>query len=94
MYSADWIRRYVLHPEEVATYYRSAIAFGKVRFVEEEEELRRILWLFAKKYSPVGADQAIHKEIESEIRATALVEIQIEHMTGKEAIELLRARKQ
>lgn len=83
-----------VHPEAVATYYRSAIAFGKVRFITDEEQVRKIMWTFAKKYAPVGMDDAINHEIETEIRATELVEIQIEHMTGKEAIELLRARKQ
>jgi len=77
-------------PERLLTRFRSAIAFGRARVLEDPAEIRAAARLFGLKYNPDA--EAIEKEIDREWPALACVEIAIEHMTGKEAQELSRER--
>ena len=79
-------------PEKYTTFYRSVIAFGRARLVEELEEIRRIATMLATKYSADFQD-GIPKEIDSSIKHMAIIEMVIDHMTGKEAIELVKKEK-
>ena len=78
-------------PEKYTTYFRSVIAFGKVRLVEDAEEMRRVATVLAMKYSADFAE-GIPAEIDSSIRNMAIIEMTIDHMTAKEAIELVKMR--
>ena len=78
-------------PEKYTTYFRSVIAFGKVKIIENAEEIRRVATILAMKYSP-GFEDGISKEINSSINRMAIIEMTIEHMTAKEAIELIKKR--
>lgn len=78
-------------PEEYTTYFRSVIAFGKVRIIEDEAEKRKAIEELAAKYTPDDEEGRL-KEIEREYNILCMIEFDIEHMTGKEAIELVRAR--
>lgn len=78
-------------PEEYTTYFRSVIVFGKARILEDEAERRHALEVLAEKYSPED-EQGRLKEIDKCFKRVCLVEIAIEHMTGKEAIELIRMK--
>ncbi len=78
-------------PEEYTTYFRSVIVFGRARVLAEDLEKRRAIELLVKKYSPDQEDW--FKEIEASFKQVCMVEIQIEHMSGKEAIELVRMRE-
>lgn len=75
-------------PKEYTTYFRSVIAFGKVRIVEDNAEKRRGLDLLADKYSPHET-----AEISKLINALYVLEMDIEHLTGKEGRELAEQRK-
>ena len=79
-------------PEEYTTYFRSVIAFGKIRLVEDLDEVRRIATVLAMKYSADFAE-GIPAEIDSSINHMAIIEMEIEHMTAKEAIELVKMGK-
>lgn len=79
-------------PEKYTTYFRSVIAFGKVRLVEDVEDIRRIATILATKYSP-DFTEGIPAEIDSSIKNMAIIELDVEHMTAKEAIELVKERK-
>lgn len=79
-------------PEEYTTYFRSVIVFGKARILEDEAERRLALEVLAEKYSPED-EQGRLKEIDKCFKRVCLVEIVIEHMTGKEAIELIRMKQ-
>ena len=76
-------------PEEFTTYFRSAIVFGKAKFVENEEEKIEALRKLSDKYSP-GIDPT--DEIAKFLKAVEIIEIAIDTMTGKESIELTRKR--
>lgn len=78
---------------EFTTYFRSAIAFGKARILEGEEERLEAFWALAEKYSGNETEGAKHEEITTQGKFCHIIAIEIEHMTGKEAIELVRAKK-
>lgn len=78
-------------PEEFTSYFRSVIVFGKACFVESTEEKVAALRLLGDKYSP-GIDP--EAEIARFIKTVCIVRIVIDSVTGKEAIELTRARTQ
>ncbi|OFV69215.1 pyridoxamine 5'-phosphate oxidase family protein [Acetobacterium wieringae] len=77
--------------KEYTTYFRSVIAFGKARIVEGDEKLGAFLSL-VKKYSGDQPEKSQHKEIDECLHAY-IIAIDIEHITGKEAIEFVRAKK-
>ncbi len=81
-------------PEEYTTYFRSAIAFGKVRVLEDDAEKKEALMKLAMKYSRTMGEEGCKAEMEKSFQAVGMIELEIEHMTGKEAIELVRAKKQ
>jgi len=78
-------------PEKYTTYFRSAIAFGQARILEDPAEIRTAITAIAEKYSP-DYKEGIPAEINSSMASLCIVEITIDHLTGKEAIELVRAR--
>jgi nitroimidazol reductase NimA-like FMN-containing flavoprotein (pyridoxamine 5'-phosphate oxidase superfamily) len=78
-------------PQEYTTYFRSVIAFGKARILKDDEQKRHALEILAVKYSP-GHEQGCLQEIDKMLKQVCIVELDIEHMTGKEAIELVKAK--
>lgn len=77
-------------PEEFTTYFRSVIAFGKARFLCDETDKRAALTLLAEKYSP--GEPGLEAEITKDFNHLLMVEITIEHLSGKESIELVRSK--
>ncbi|MGE5603399.1 MAG: pyridoxamine 5'-phosphate oxidase family protein [Nitrososphaerales archaeon] len=78
-------------PQRFATNYRSAIVFGRARVITDDETKRHALELLVQKYSP-GYEREGAAEIDKEWKAVAVVEVRIEHMTGKEALGLASLR--
>lgn len=78
--------------EKFTTYFRSVIVFGKAHLVEDIDEIRRIAMVLAMKYSADFKDR-IPKEIDSLINNMAIIEMSIDHMTAKEAIELVTMKQ-
>ena len=78
--------------DEYTTYFRSVIAFGRVRFIEDETEKRQALVWLGERFNP-GDKEGLDKEMAKGFSHLHMVEITIDHLTGKEAIELVRARK-
>ena len=75
-------------PEEYTTYFRSVIAFGTVRILEDDNEKREAVRMLAVKYAPDDSEENREQAIEREWKPLCMLEMKIEHMTGKEAIEL------
>ena len=78
-------------PEEYTTYFRSVIAFGTARVLEDPWEKRQALAALAAKYSP-DQEEGRNEEIRAQFANVTMVELTVEHMTGKEAIELVREK--
>ncbi|MBQ9165811.1 MAG: pyridoxamine 5'-phosphate oxidase family protein [Oscillospiraceae bacterium] len=79
--------------ESYTTHYRSAIAFGRAKVLTNDEEKRSALLKLAEKYSPDMGRIRHEQEMEKSWAAVTLVEIAVEHMTGKECIELVRQKE-
>lgn len=79
-------------PAEFTTYFRSVIAFGRVRVIDDEVAKRAAIELLAKRYSPDESPESVAAEIDGTWRALCMLELVVEHLTGKEAKELLQAR--
>lgn len=79
-------------PEEYTTYFRSAIAFGKVRVIDNENEKRNAIEKLAVRYTPNDEEGRL-KKIEREYKILCMFELDIEYMTGKEAMKLVKEKK-
>lgn len=76
-------------PEEFTTYFCSAIAFGKARVLQDEAEKYNAMKLLSMRYSPTESAR-MDDEIARNRAQLTVIELQIEHLTGKAAIELVR----
>ena len=77
--------------EEFTTYFTSAIVFGRIKIVSDnaDPEKLRGLELLADKYSPAVDKNLREKEL-ARIGAVKILILEIEHLSGKAARELLR----
>ena len=76
--------------EKYTSYFRSVIVFGKVRILEDDQEKYKSIEQLAVKYAPDDREEERKKAIEQEWNAFCMLELTIEHMTGKEAKELAK----
>ena len=80
-------------PEKFTTYYRSVIAFGRVHILESDEEKMNAIRILARKYSGDQGAEGIDREIGKDFANLCMLQFDIEHLTGKEAIELVRMKE-
>ena len=81
-----------IKPKEYTTYYRSVIVFGKARILENDDEKLKAINALALKYNPNDSEQSRNMTINREYNRLCIIELSIEHMTGKEAIELVNKK--
>ena len=74
--------------EELTTYFRSIILFGKAKILQDDDEIYQAVNALGLKYC--NDEVAVEKEIQREWKDLCCVEITIEHLTGKQAIELVK----
>ncbi len=80
-------------PEEYTTYFRSVIAFGRIRVLDGEGEKRAAIEKLAVKYAPEDTAVNRSRAIEHEWKPLCMLEMTVDHVTGKEAIELVKERQ-
>lgn len=85
------IEQDIIHPKEYTTYFRSVIAFGRIHIVEDDVEKLSAARLLSERYNP-GDDEGFQKELEKGFARMLAIRFDIEHLTGKEAIELVRQK--
>ncbi|MEI0702749.1 pyridoxamine 5'-phosphate oxidase family protein [Brachyspira intermedia] len=78
-----------IKPKEYTTYYRSVIVFGKAFIIEDDNQKRKAIEKLALKYYPNDNESNRNNVINKEYDAFYIIELHIEYMTGKEAIELV-----
>ena len=76
-------------PAVYTTYYRSVTVFGKMRILETDEEKRAAIEKLAVKYAPDDSEENRNEAIRREWKGLCVLEMRVEHMTGKKASELL-----
>ena len=81
-----------VQPEKYTTFFRSVIVFGRIHIIEDEKEKLEIVRMLGNRYNP-NQDDALQKEIESGLSRLLAIRFDIEHLTGKEAIELVKQHK-
>lgn len=69
-------------PDKFVTFYESAIAFGRVKLVEDDAEKRKILEYILEKYSQ-GFIEEGKAYIEKEWDRVAVYKMDVEHLTAK-----------
>lgn len=80
-------------PEEYTTYFRSVIAFGRIRIIEDNSEKRAAIEKLAIKYAPEDIAANRDDAISREWKPLCMLEMTIDYVTGKEAIELVKERE-
>ena len=80
-----------VQPARYTTFYRSVIAFGRIHIIEDEAEKLETARMFGNRYNP-NQEDALQKELESGFARMLMIRFDIEHLTGKEAIELMKQR--
>lgn len=79
-------------PEEFTVYFRSVIVFGRAAVVTDETEALRAITCLAEKYSPNESGERKNHAIEAEKARMTITCLTPEHITGKQAIELVPGR--
>ena len=88
------VDRHDVVAEEFTTYFTSAIAFGRIRLVEDNDDPDKMrgLELLADKYSSTANPERRAAEL-ARLSAVVVPVMTIEHLTGKAARELIRDGK-
>lgn len=81
----------LIKPDEFTTYFRSVIVKGSIHTVATRDEMIKGLLFLCEKYSP---GMAPDDEIAKCINHVCVLRLDIDCMTGKEAIELVRKRSE
>ena len=87
------IARDDVHPSTLTTHFQSVIVFGRVRIVEDEQEKRAAIEAIAARYAPAFIDKG-RAEIADSWNRMHLIALDVQHITGKEARELMNQRRQ
>lgn len=75
-------------PDKYTTYYKSVIAFGRAHVVDDPDEKLASLRLLGERYNP-GQEEALVAEMAKGAAHLHMVRIDIEHLSGKQCIELV-----
>ena len=76
--------------EKLTTLFKSVVVFGRAKIMSDTEKIKSAMTVFGLKYN--NDINAVKKEIERERSGLCCVEITIEHITGKQAIELVKRK--
>lgn len=78
-----------IHPETYTTYFKSVIAFGDVRIIEDDAEKMQVLEELGRRCNPNDAE-GLKKEIAVGFKRCLILEMSIDRLTGKQSIELVK----
>ena len=78
--------------ERFTTHFRSASAFGRIRVVEDVEEMRTLTAVLGEKYNP-GHPAELAAEIDGALSRLCVLVMDVNRLTGKEARELMEQRR-
>lgn len=71
--------------------HRQQLPTEECKRLLEGEEKAEALRLLGRRYNP-GEEEALQREINKAAEHTAVFQLEIEHLSGKEAIELARTK--
>lgn len=76
--------------EKLTTYFKSVVAFGTARMIEDDAEKRSAIEKLTAKFASDQPEQKRSEEITKNLSVLGMIEMTIEHMTGKQALELTK----
>ena len=82
------IDRDEVHPESFTTHFKSVIAFGRIHIIDDDEERLAALRMLGRRHAPHDA-AGLQREIDKNYGRVLLLRLDIEYLTGKQAIELV-----
>lgn len=77
-----------VHPESFTTYFRSVIVFGPIRIIEDESKRLEAVKIIGRRCNP--DEHELEAELAKGFSRVVMLEMSIERITGKQAIELLK----
>ena len=80
----------VIQPLEYTTYFKSVIIFGNIEILEDNESKIEPLKKLGSKYAPNNTEEALDKEIQVGINNLVILKLNIDKISGKQAIELMK----
>jgi hypothetical protein len=80
-----------VQPKKYTTFFRSVIAFGRIHIIDDEQEKTETARMLGNRYNP-NDDESLRQEMEKGFSRMLMIRFDIEHLTGKEAIELIKQR--
>ena len=81
-----------VQPAKYTTFFRSVIAFGRIHIIEDGQEKLETARLLGDRYNP-NQEEALQKELEKGLSRMLMIRLDIEHLTGKQAIELIKQER-
>lgn len=79
-----------VQPEKYTTFYKSVIAFGKIEIIDDSDEILFAIKEIGEKYHP-NHDNDLQNEITKSKSSFLIIRLSIQHITGKQAIELVQS---
>ena len=77
-----------VHPEAFTTHFKSVVAFGLIHVIEDDDERLAALRQLGLRHAP--HDHAgLQREIDKDFARVLMLRLDIEHLSGKQAIELV-----
>jgi len=80
-------------PQTYSTDYRSVVVFGRARILEDTGRKLAVIRKLAVRYAPNNTQEHMQKEIDESMNHLTIVEIVMEHITGKESLRLSKERR-
>lgn len=79
----------VIVPEKYTTHFKSVLSFGRISILEDPEEISHAMHAIGTKYGTGNAED-LEKEVQKTAPAVCAIKMEIEHITGKQCIELVK----
>ena len=65
-----------------------------MRLVNDDDEARHAITLLGRKYAPNESQAALEQEIDSAWSSLTIIAMHVDELTGKEALELAKAKEE
>lgn len=77
-----------VHPETFTTHFKSVIAFGQIHIIDDDTDRLAALRLLGRRHAPHD-EAGLQHEIDKDFGRVLMLRLDIEHLTGKQAIEMV-----
>ncbi|MCD8387885.1 MAG: pyridoxamine 5'-phosphate oxidase family protein [Bacteroidales bacterium] len=77
-----------VHPESFTTYFRSVIVFGQIRIIKDEAASLEAARIIGRRCNP--DEKALDEELAKGFSRVVMLEMTIDRITGKQAIEMVK----